>query len=182
MFKWWVLIFVFSVSCNAPKLVDYEGWGGREKVTHVVSENEVNIFQEINIIQHRDSSLCIDDKPKKVTQSAFKFEIQNTVKHVNIVPRNKLRKANSLQKKPDLSKYFISYNMLMDLGALFLIVGFTVLGVLGGLVGTTSATINSDSTIAIIFIPCLILIGIGFLFWFAGLFYFNHFQKDKKKK
>lgn len=182
MLKWWVLTFLFTVSCKAPKLLEYEGWGGREKVTHVVSENEVKISQEINLFHHRDSSLYIDVKPKKVMQSEFKIEIQNPVKHVKIVKRNKPIKVNSRQIKPDLSKYLISYNMLMDLGALFLIVGFTVLGVLGGLVGTTSAPINSDSTIAIIFIPCLILIGIGFLFWFAGLYYFNHFQKNKKKK
>lgn len=193
MFKWWVLIFVFSVSCKAPKLVEYQGWGGVNRVDHqeiIITSTDTNEFGKKSIlesVEKLEPNSCALIKSKKDCNFIVadgKFQITDIKNRVE-----KWSKAHSKKAVPDVSKFFITYNMLMDLGAVLFTIGISVLSIFGVVASSSSGASSSapgssavGSGLVVIVVPCLILMALGLIFWFLGLFYFNHFQKNKKKK
>lgn len=190
MFKWWVLIFVFSVSCKSSKISSYDGWGGIKHANHqeiIKTSTETIEFGQkavVESIEELKPDSCDQINSKDVSNlkvSNVKLESQSIKIKVK-----KLSKAHSKKAVPNVSKFFITYNMLMDLGAVLFTIGISVLSIFGVVAGSGSSTAPGSSAVGsglvFIVVPCLILMALGLIFWFAGLFYFKHFQKNKNKK
>lgn len=193
MLKWWVLIFVFSVSCKSSKISSYDGWGGIKHANHqeiIKTSTETIEFGQkavVESIEELKPDSCNQINSKDVSNlkvSNVKLESQSIKIKVK-----KLSKSHSKKAVPDVSKFFITYNMLMDLGAVLFTIGISVLSIFEVVASSSSGASSTapessavGSNLVYIVVPCLILMALGLIFWFAGLFYFKHFQKNKKKK
>jgi hypothetical protein len=193
MFKWWVLIFVFSVSCKSSKISNYDGWGGIKHANHqeiIQTSTETIEFGQKAAVESIDKlkpNSCVQINSKDVSNlKVSKGKLKRPTIKIRV---KKLSKAHSKKALPDVSKFFITYNMLMDLGAVLFTIGISVLSIFGVAAGSgsgASSTAPGSSTVGsspvVIVVSCLGLMALGLIFWFAGLFYFKHFQKNKKKK